>query len=172
MVKGPNVKQSFIHPNAIHIYTDGSFRPPDAAACSYLLFSERTKNIVKIASQSFRGKTINQMELMAISLALDHPNTDYVIIYSDSAYSISCLTLWHKSWIKNNWITPMGEPVKNKDLIQEILAKIDSKKYVKFIKVAAHTGDKFNTVVDHFATSLTKKMVEDPHYPDKEHIHR
>jgi ribonuclease HI len=68
-------------------------------------------------------------------------------------------------------MTPMGEPVKNKDLIVEILSKIEQKKYVKFVKVAAHTGDKFNTIVDHFASGLTKKMVEDPSYPDKEHIH-
>jgi len=171
MAKKPGIKPEFIHPNAMHIYTDGSFRPPDAAACSYLIFSERTQHVKRLASNSFRGKTINQMELMAINLALDQPNTEYVIIYSDSAYAISCLTLWYKSWVKNDWMTPMGEPVKNKDLIVEILSKIEQKKYVKFVKVAAHTGDKFNTIVDHFASGLTKKMVEDPNYPDQEHIH-
>ncbi len=113
-----------------------------------------------------RGMTINQMELQAINKALDHPNMDYVVIYSDSAYAISCLTLWHKTWEKTNWITPLREPVKNKDLIVEILKKMASKKFVRFIKISAHQGDPFNSVVDFIAQDLSKKMVQDPSLPD------
>lgn len=171
MAKNKTPKPSFVHPSTLHIYVDGSFRPPNAASCSYLVFSERTKHITKLAGYSFRGRTINQMELMAINLALDHPNSDYAIIYSDSTYAISCLTLWYKAWDRNNWIDSKGDPVKNRELITEILEKIKRKKFVKFIKVAAHSGDKFNTVVDHFAQRISRKMIEDPNYPDQEHIY-
>jgi len=172
MAKKAPDKPTFVHPYTYHIYTDGSFRPLNAsAACSYLIFSERTKHIVKMASHSFRGKTINQMELMAISLGLDHPGMDHVVIYSDSDYSIMCLTLWYKTWIKNNWCDRDGNPVKNKDLIISILDKIKTKKFVRFVKIKAHTGDPFNSVVDHLASNLTKRMTEDLSYPDKEHIH-
>lgn len=169
MSKPLPAKVGFVHQNAFHIYTDGSFRPTDAASCAYLVFSERTKHVVKMTRFAFRGKTINQMELMAINKALDHPNMDYVIIYSDSAYSISCLTLWHKAWKERNWMTPVGEPVKNRELIEEILAKMEKKKFVRFVKVSAHSGDPFNSLVDYLATGLSAKMVSDSSLPDGEH---
>lgn len=169
MAKKPDDKKRFIHPHTFHIFVDGSFRPSDSASCAYLIFSERTQHIVKMSSFAFRGRTINQMELMAINKALDHANMDYVVIYSDSQYSISCLTLWHKTWEKTNWKTPLGEPVKNKDLIVEILEKIAKRKFVRFVKVQAHTGDHFNSVVDYLATNLSKRMVLDPTFPDGEY---
>lgn len=154
-------KTRFVHPQTYHIYTDGSFRPPDAASCAYLIYHERSKSVVDMNSFPFRGSTINHMELMGINKALDYPNLKYVIIYSDSMYTISCLVAWRKSWARNGWRLPSGEPVKNKELIQEIGAKIDALKYVRFVKVKAHTGDPYNTVVDHLATTLTQKMLED-----------
>ena len=157
--------KTFTHPLTMHVYTDGSHRPDGNAAFAYLIFSEKTKHIVKLERQACRGCTINQMELQAINKALDHPS-DYMVIYTDSMYSIQCLTQWRKSWQKNNWMTPMGEPVKNKDLIVEIARKIDSKKFVRFVKVKAHSGDYLNSVVDFLAQELTLKMVQDPNFKD------
>lgn len=159
----------FVHPNAYHVFTDGSFRPTDAAACAYVIFSERTKHIVKASRWAFRGATNNQMELQAVNKALDHPNMDHVIIYSDSTYVISCLTLWRKAWEHRNWVTPLGEPVKNKELIQEIAEKIDRKQFVRFVKVLAHSGDPFNSMADYLAGSLTKMMVENPNLESGEY---
>jgi len=45
-----------------------------------------------------------------------------ILIYTDSMYSINCLTKWHKSWEKNNYMTNDNKPVKNSKLIQEIVA--------------------------------------------------
>lgn len=164
-----NSDAKFVHPNTHHIYTDGSYRPEGNAACAYLIFSEKTKHIVKMARYVCRGRTINQMELMAINHALDKPNMDYVIIYSDSMYSIQCLTIWRKMWKERDWKTPLGDPVKNKELIQEIGEKIDRLKYCRFVKVAAHSGDKFNSVVDYQASELTALMVQDSLIPDGEY---
>lgn len=159
-----------IKPDTFHIWTDGSFRPDGSAACAYLIFSEAEQKVVKAAAVAFRGRTINQMELMAINVALDFPGMNNIIIYSDSAYSISCLTTWRKSWVSRNWTTPLGEPVKNRELIEETGKKIDAKPSVRFIKVEAHGSDYFNSVVDGMATRLTKKMVENPNLPDGEHV--
>jgi ribonuclease HI len=158
--------KTFIHPLTHHIWTDGSFRPPDNASCAYLIFSQKSKHVVAMKRFAYRGKTINQMELQAINHALDHPGMDYVVIYSDSAYSISCLTLWHKSWERNNWMNPLGEPIKNKELIQEILAKIKTKKFVRFIKVKAHSGDEYNSAVDYMVQDLSALMRDDPKIPN------
>lgn len=162
-------KVTFTHPNAYHIYTDGSFRPPDNAACSYLIFSEKKKHYVRGATWVFRGATINQMELMAINKALDFPGLTHVYIYSDSQYTISALSIWRKGWEKRGWINPHGEPIKNKELIQEIGKKLDALKFVRFIKVKAHTGDRLNSMVDFMATQMTDRMRDNPSLKDGEY---
>lgn len=160
---------NFIPNNAVIIYTDGSYRPDGNAAFAYLIYSQRTKEVTHLTRCAQRGSTINQMELMSIDKALDYAYSDYVIIYSDSLYAINCLVNWHKVWNKHDWKTPNGEPVKNKELIQNILTKIAKKKYVRFEKVQAHSGDPFNSVVDYLARDLTSKMRQDPLLPDGYH---
>jgi ribonuclease HI/viroplasmin and RNaseH domain-containing protein len=44
-----------------------------------------------------------------------------ITIISDSDYSINCLTLWYKSWKRNDWKNKKNEPVKNMDIIKLIL---------------------------------------------------
>jgi ribonuclease HI len=63
-------------------------------------------------------------------------------------------------WIHRDWKTPLGEPVKNRELIESIGKRIDELK-VKFVKVQAHAGDYFNSVVDSMASGLTRSMVSD-----------
>ena len=158
-----------IKPNTFHIWTDGSYRPDGNAACAYLIFSQEEQRVVHKGCYASRGSTINQMELKSIGLGLEYPGMENVIIYSDSAYSISCLTIWRKNWIHRDWKTPLGEPVKNRELIESIGKQIDAIKNVKFVKCSAHSGDYFNAVVDHMASSLTAAMVKDPKLKDGEH---
>ncbi len=151
------------YPNTFHIFSDGSFRPPDNAAYSYLIYSQKSKSVIKMETYAQRGATINQMELQAINKALDFPNMHHVVIYSDSSYAIMSLMVWRKSWKKYNWITPSGQPVKNKELIIEIGEKLDKLKFVRFQKVKAHSGNEpYNDIVDFNARSLTLKMTKDP----------
>ena len=163
-------QKSFVHKDQISAWVDGSYRPEGNAAYGYLIYSEKNKSVLKMERYACRGATINQMELQAVNKVLDHPNSDYLMIYSDSAYVISCLTLWYKTWERHNWTTPLGQPVKNKDLIVEILAKIKRKKYVRFSKVRAHSGDPFNSVVDFLVQELSFKMREDPAIPNGRYV--
>jgi len=152
----------FTHGKTYHVYTDGSFRPPDNASCAYVVVHPLKNTVLKIESLPFRGMTINQMELMAINKALDDPKMEHIVFYSDSTYAINCLTIWHKNWERNGWLTPLGPPVKNRELIQEILAKMKTKRFVRFQKVKAHSGDPYNTIADFAANRLSLKMVSDP----------
>ncbi len=156
----------FIPHNAAIIYTDGSYRPEGNAAFAYLIYNAKSKEVTHLNRCAKRGATINQMELLSISRALDYAYSDYVIIYSDSLYAINCLVNWHKTWAKHDWKTPSGEEVKNKEIIQEILSKIAKKKYVRFNKVEAHSGDPFNSIVDYLARDLTSKMRQHPDLAD------
>lgn len=157
-------------PWMVHIHTDGSLRPPDAASCAYIAYHEGKKAIIDMRAFAHRGATINQMELTAINHALDIPGLNYVTIYSDSSYTIGCLGTWRKTWALKDWISPEGTPYKNKDLIIEIGKKIDKLKFCRFVKVKAHSGDFANSVVDYMAQKISKQMMEDPSLQDGRHL--
>ena len=98
---------------------------------------------------------------MAILRALEivSPNQD-VHIKSDSKYSIQCVTEWYLSWEKNGWMTRDG-PVKNKDLILLIRAKLVSRESkgtkTQFIWVKGHASDPGNIAADRLAVEGAKK---------------
>ena len=92
------------------------------------------------------------MELTAVIEALKllkHPCK--VDIYSDSSYVVNAfLQGWIYNWIKKSWKTASGDPVKNKELWQELyeLTKIHE---VNFIKVKGHSDNEFNNRCDELA---------------------
>lgn len=51
------------------------------------------------------NQTNNVAELLAIEKAIDivqNNKKDIIEIFTDSSYSINCLTKWYNSWAKNN----------------------------------------------------------------------
>ncbi len=69
-----------------------------------------------------------------------------ITIYTDSEYSIKSLTIWIKTWKKNNWKATTGKDVLNQDLIVKLDTLIEKfkAKYgsIKFVHVRSHTGKK------------------------------
>lgn len=65
------------------------------------------------------------------------------VICTDSQYSIDSITKWSDKWCKNGWVNSKKEPVKNKELIQEILElqKNTSDIKISFKHVFAHTKE-------------------------------
>lgn len=94
--------------------------------------------------------TNQQAELYAIYKLLDDTKIDNLLIHTDSAYSIGCLTIWYHNWIKNGWITSQGHPVENKLLIENILQLMTNRK-VQFKHVKGHSGNIFNERCDQLA---------------------
>jgi ribonuclease HI len=92
------------------------------------------------------GPTNNKAELSAIRyilhIILDNPTLfqdKQVVICTDSMYSIRCIETWSHNWIKNGWKTASKQPVKNKELIQDILnIKKSIPSPVSFRHVRAH----------------------------------
>ena len=74
--------------------------------------------------------TNNRAELFAIYVALHNyssfSETNEIIIYSDSEYSIKSLTVWGKNWRNNGWKTSARKDVKNKDLIELMMGILDT----------------------------------------------
>ena len=81
-----------------------------------------------------------------------------VDLYSDSAYVVNAfLQGWIYNWVKKGWKTSGKEPVKNKELWQELydLTKIHK---VNFIKVKGHSDNKYNNRCDELARKAIKEL--------------
>ena len=115
-------------------------------------------------SEALRGtkQTNQRAELTAVLRALEiAPKHRDVTIYSDSKYSISCVTEWYRNWEGNKWLNAKGKPVENKDLVVEIRSKIEERDYVgrqtRFEWVRGHAGDQGNVAADRLAVEGATK---------------
>ena len=98
--------------------------------------------------------TNNICELMAVNRALNDAilnGHDGAIIYTDSAYIANCFKdKWYIKWMNNGWITSNNTPVKNKELWESIISKIESGNY-QIEKIKGHNGNIYNDMVDAMA---------------------
>ena len=134
----------------ITIYTDGacSGNPGPGGWGEILMFGDTKKEI----SGGLDNTTNNVMELTAVIESLKMLKRPCrVDLYSDSAYVVNAfLQKWIYGWIKKNWKTAGNDPVKNKELWQELygLTKIHD---VTFHKVKGHADNEFNNRCDELA---------------------
>ena len=139
------------------IYTDGacSGNPGPGGWGAILMY----KNIKKEISGVAKETTNNIMELTAALEGLRLLKFPCEVeLYSDSSYLVNGFTQgWIYNWQKNNWRTASKEPVKNKEIWQEIysLTKVHN---VKFIKVKGHSDNEFNNRCDELARQAIKNL--------------
>ena len=98
---------------------------------------------------NINGKTSNNIcELEAVRRAIniiikkkEFKSNDKILICSDSAYVIDCITKWSNTWEKNGWMrrNKGGKkvPVKNVELIKEI-KKLYYQYTIQFKHIKAH----------------------------------
>ncbi len=132
------------------IYTDGacSGNPGPGGWGAILMFN----NVKKEISGGIKETTNNIMEITAVIEALKHLKRPCEVeVYSDSAYVVNAFNNgWIYNWMKNNWKTSGKEPVKNKELWQELYGLTKTHK-VQFIKVKGHSDNEFNNRCDELA---------------------
>lgn len=137
------------------IYTDGacSGNPGPGGWGSILMYKGNKKEI----SGGLKNTTNNVMELTAVLEALKQLKFPCEVeVYSDSAYVVNAFNQkWIYGWIKNNWKNSSKEPVKNKELWQELyeLTKIHN---ITFIKVKGHADNEYNNRCDELARNAIK----------------
>ena len=74
-------------------------------------------------------------------------------IYTDSAYVVNCYEQkWYKNWQANGWLNSKNQPVANRKLWEELIPFFEKTNY-HFEKVAGHSGDKYNELVDRMAVA-------------------
>ena len=141
----------------VTIYTDGacSGNPGPGGWGAILMLGENRKEI----SGGSENTTNNILELTAVIEALKILKRPCKVnVYSDSAYVVNAfLQKWIYGWMKKGWKTASGDPVKNKELWQELygLTKIHE---VTFNKVKGHADNEFNNRCDEMAVAESKKF--------------
>lgn len=153
----------------IELYTDGGCRgngieTNPVSGIGIVLLIEDKEPIYAYEKLSFEPNTNNKAEIYAIIKGLfllennytlnDNFVKDKLTIYSDSAYTINGITNWINGWRANGWINSKKEPVKNKELWQELDNAIEYfKNYfdIEFVKVKGHSDNRWNNKCDELA---------------------
>jgi ribonuclease HI len=84
-----------------------------------------------------------------------------VLILTDSQYAIKCVTVWYQAWVKNNWITSVGRPVENRDLVEVIVGLMQDRRKqgadTRLEWVKGHEGDVGNEGADRLAVEGARR---------------
>jgi len=152
----------------IRVFTDGACEGngKKGAKASYACWFPENKELsASDHVPAEDGQTNQRAEMLAIAEAVRIVQKKFVPsevnfeIYTDSMYCKDCLTKWLPGWLKNDWKTGKGEPVKHRDLIEETSRSLTKFKSYKITHVAAHTGgddeySKHNEMVDKMAVKV------------------
>ena len=130
----------------IKIYTDGScLENPGNGGWAAIIIDDEKKIQIK---GNKKNTTNNQMELLAPIEALKKvPKGSKIQIFTDSKYVKSGITEWIHNWKKNGWKTADKQPVKNKELWEE-LDLLNNEFEISWNWVKAHSTDELNNEVD------------------------
>ncbi len=134
----------------VEIWTDGGCKPnPGPGGWAAILRYGTTE---KEFSGHEPATTNNRMELTAACAALEALTRPCkVVVHTDSEYVKNGITRWHTGWVRRNWRSATGEPVKNMDLWRRLL-EAAQKHEIEWKWVRGHAGDAMNERADVLAT--------------------
>lgn len=149
----------------VHIFTDGSASVHDGSGGwgTVLYYKDLKKEI----SGGLMNTTVNQMELTAILRGIQKLKSFKipVRVYSDSQYSINCVTAWWTGWKRNGWRTSKGSKVLNRDLIEAIVTAVqfhtDNGGDIQFKWVRGHSGVPGNEHADRLAGEARRRAIRE-----------
>ncbi len=149
-----------------HIYTDGGCEPNPGEAGSGMAIYRKGK-----ISELWYGLynpmgTNNTAELSALYQAMlvakdELAKERTVVIFSDSKYSIQCVTQWAVNWQKKGW-TKAGGEIKNLELIKDMFTLYQAlKDQLQILHVNGHVGVEGNELADRMSIKAIAENVVD-----------
>mgnify|MGYP005991391665 FL=1 len=146
----------------IRIYCDGACSGNPGFAGSGLAIYSNERNPVLLHGNFVEMGTNNIAELNALYQALiiakQTSSKNIITIYSDSKYSIDCITTWAYGWKSKGW-TKKGGEIKNLELIKkthELYERIKDLIEIKHVK--GHAGIEGNELADRMAVTAIKEQ--------------
>ena len=145
--------------STLKIYCDGACLNNPGKSGSGLAIYENNK-LILLYGQYVELGTNNTAELNALHKALliaSESKASDITIFSDSRYSIDCITKWAYSWKNKSW-TKKGGEIKNLDIIKtshNLYEKIKNKIAINHVK--GHSGVEGNELADRMAMMAIKQ---------------
>jgi ribonuclease HI len=141
----------------VDIFTDGGCSGnPGPGGWAYVVLSDG--QMVSYSSGGEAQTTNNRMELCAVIHAIEDASllgAKSLTISTDSQYVKNGITTWIINWKRNGWRTAGKDPVKNRELWEE-LDKLNASNDIRWNWVKGHAGIKYNEMCD----SLVRKEME------------
>ena len=141
---------------SVEVHTDGAClgNPGPGGWGALLRYGGRERELSGGESHS----TNNRMELMAAIMALEALKEGCAVdLHTDSQYVQKGIGEWLPNWLRRNWKTAGGDPVKNKDLWQRLQLAAERHK-VRWHWVKGHAGHPDNERVDKLARSAAERI--------------
>ncbi|WP_369939929.1 ribonuclease HI [Xanthomonas medicagonis] len=140
----------------VEIHTDGAcLGNPGPGGWAALL---RYKGLEREVAGAEAHTTNNRMELMAAIMALETLNEPcQIVLHTDSQYVRQGITEWMPGWVRRQWKTAGGDPVKNRDLWERLHAAAQ-RHTIDWRWVKGHNGDPDNERVDVLARNQALRV--------------
>jgi ribonuclease HI len=134
------------------IFTDGSAVPNPGRGGWGMVWVEGGE--VRLQLHGYEPETTNnRMELQALIEAYKAlPEDAAVTLHTDSRLCVDTITKWAPNWEKAGWKKKSG-PIKNLELVQELLALYRAHPGCKLQWIAAHSGNRWNEYADSLASA-------------------
>ncbi|MBN6149249.1 ribonuclease HI [Xanthomonas sp. AmX2] len=140
----------------VDIHTDGAcLGNPGPGGWAALL---RYKGLEREVAGAEAHTTNNRMELMAAIMALETLSEPcQIVLHTDSQYVRQGITEWMPGWVRRQWKTAGGDPVKNRDLWERLHAAAQ-RHTIDWRWVKGHNGDPDNERVDVLARNQALRV--------------
>lgn len=143
----------------VEIYTDGScIGNPGPAAGAFTIVHKGA--VVHSSARYIGAGTNNTAEISAAidSLRFLAPRREdlKITVHADSNQVFLAMKEWIANWKAKGWRKADGKPVKNRELYEELDAVASTFPALGWAKVKAHTGHKFNVLVDGLAKAAAE----------------
>ncbi len=140
------------------VFTDGSASPNPGPGGWGAVWVESGEIRAELHG-SEPATTNNRMELQALIEAYSMlPEDAEVTIHTDSRLCVDTITKWAPNWERKAW-TKKGGPIKNLELVQELLGLYRSHPGCTLEWIAAHSGNRWNEYADCLATAWMRQEV-------------
>ena len=135
------------------VFTDGSSHPNPGPGGWGFVWVQSGEILAEGHGAEAGRTTNNRMELTALIEAYRAlPEDASVTVFSDSQLCVNTITKWAPGWERKGW-TRKGGPLKNLDLVRELLKLARAHPNCPLVWMKAHAGSRWNEYADSLASA-------------------